>query len=216
MSRADLAVIGELARRHALWIVADEVYAGLAPEGRVPGLAASLPEQVVTAGSLSKTHAMPGWRAGWMVGPKALIGHAEALSIAMLYGLPGFVQEAALTAIGIAPEAESRMRDYCRERCKFVLAALAETPGLVCMPPDAGMFMLIDVRGTGLSGYDFMRDLYRARGVSVLDGGAFGKGTAGFIRLCFTTDERSLREGCARIRQFASSLKPGVSRGQIG
>jgi aspartate/methionine/tyrosine aminotransferase len=206
MSSADLAVIGELARRHALWIVVDEVYAGLAPEGRVPSIAASLPEQVVTAGSLSKTHAMPGWRAGWMVGPKALIGHAEALSIAMLYGLPGFVQEAALTAIGIAPEAESRMRDYCRERCKFVLTALAETPGLACMPPDAGMFMLIDVRGTGLSGYDFMRELYRSQGVSVLDGGAFGTGTAGFIRVCFTTDERSLREGCARIRRFASSL----------
>jgi aspartate/methionine/tyrosine aminotransferase len=206
MSAADLAAIGELARRHALWIVVDEVYAGLAPAGRVPSLAASLPEQVVTAGSLSKTHAMPGWRAGWMVGPKALIRHAEALAIAMLYGLPGFVQEAALTAIGIAPQAESRMRDYCRERCALVLAALAQVPGLVCMPPDAGMFMLIDVRGTGLSGYDFMLELYRSHGVSVLDGGAFGKGTAGFIRLCFATDERSLREGCARIRRFAASL----------
>ncbi|MGA2399651.1 MAG: pyridoxal phosphate-dependent aminotransferase [Steroidobacteraceae bacterium] len=207
MSHADLAVIGELARRHALWIVVDEVYAGLALEGRVPSLAASLPEQVVTAGSLSKTHAMPGWRAGWMVGPKALIGHAEALAMAMLYGLPGFVQEAALTAIGIAAEAESRMRDYCRERCKLVLTALAETPGLSCMPPDAGMFMLIDVRDTGLSGYDFMRELYRSQGVSVLDGGAFGRSTAGFIRLCFTTDERSLTEGCARIRRFALSLR---------
>jgi aspartate/methionine/tyrosine aminotransferase len=52
-----------------------------------------------------------------------------------------------------------------------------------------------------------MRELYRVQRVSVLDGGAFGKGTAGFIRLCFTTDERSLREGCARIRQFVSSLR---------
>jgi arginine:pyruvate transaminase len=207
LSAADLAVIGELAQRHALWIVVDEVYAGLAPGGRVPSLAASLPEQVVTAGSLSKTHAMPGWRAGWMVGPKTLIGHAEALAIAMLYGLPGFVQEAALTALGIAPAAEARMRDYCRERCGLVLAMLAQTPGLVCMPPDAGMFMLIDVRGTGLTGYDFMRELYRSHGVSVLDGGAFGKGTAGCIRLCFTTDERSLREGCARIERFALSLR---------
>jgi len=87
------------------------------------------------------------------------------------------------------------------------IAALAQAPGLVCMPPDAGMFMLVDVRGTGLSGYDFMQELYRSHGVSVLDGGAFGKGTAGFIRLCFTTDERSLREGCARIRRFATSLR---------
>lgn len=206
MSAGDLEVIADLARRHALWVVVDEVYAGLAPGGRVPSLAASLPDQVVTVGSLSKTHAMPGWRAGWMVGPKALVGHAEALAMAMLYGLPGFVQEAALTAIGIAPEAEKSMREYCRERCNLVLAALAGAPGLVCSPPDAGMFMLIDVRASGLSGYDFMRELYRLQRVSVLDGGAFGKGTAGFIRLCFTTDEHSLREGCARIRHFATGL----------
>jgi aspartate/methionine/tyrosine aminotransferase len=207
MSAADLAFIGDLARRQALWIVADEVYAGLAPGGRVPSLAATLSDQAVTVGSLSKTHAMPGWRAGWMVGPKALIGHAEALATAMLYGLPGFIQEAALTALGIAADAESRMREYCRERCTLVLELLTGTPGLVCVPPDAGMFMLVDVRGTGLSGYDFMSQLYRAHGVSVLDGGAFGKGTAGYIRLCFTTDERSLREGCGRIRRFAASLR---------
>ena len=96
------------------------------------------------------------------------------------------------------------MRDYCRERCAFVLASLAQAPGLLCVPPDAGMFMLIDVRGTGLSGYDFMRELYRLHGVSVLDGGAFGKGTAGFIRLCFTTDESR----CARdVRASGASLR---------
>src|SRR5580704_15809940 len=99
LSEHELTAIGELARRHSLWLVADEVYAGLAPGGRVPSLAAVLPEQVVTIGSLSKSHAMPGWRAGWMVGPKALIRHVESLAICMLYGLPGFIQEAALTAL---------------------------------------------------------------------------------------------------------------------
>ena len=67
MSAADLAAIGDLARRHSLWVVADEVYAGLAPGGRVPSLAAALPEQVVTISSLSKSR-MPcpaGAPAGW-------------------------------------------------------------------------------------------------------------------------------------------------------
>ncbi|HMK85037.1 MAG TPA: pyridoxal phosphate-dependent aminotransferase [Steroidobacteraceae bacterium] len=203
MSAAELAVIGELAERHSLWVVVDEVYAGLAPGGRVPSLAVKLPGQVITIGSLSKSHAMPGWRAGWMVGPKPLIVHAEALAICMLYGLPGFVQEAALTALGIASAAESRMREFCASRRDFVLAQLERVREIRCFVPEAGMFMLIDVRGSGLSGYDFMSELYDSEGVSVLDGGAFGKGTASCVRLCFATDEATLAEGCARIRRFA-------------
>jgi arginine:pyruvate transaminase len=200
---ADLAAIGELARRHALWVVADEVYAGLAPGGRVPSLAAVLPDQVITVSSLSKTHAMPGWRAGWLVGPQRLVAHAEALALCMLYGLPGFIQEAALTAVGVAAAAEKRMREFCASRRDVVMAGLAGIRGLRCHAPDAGMFMLIDVNGTGLSGYDFMCDLYRSEGVSVLDGGAFGKATAGFVRLCYATEEATLREACVRIRRFA-------------
>jgi arginine:pyruvate transaminase len=203
----DLAAIGELARRHALWVVVDEVYAGLAPGGKVPSLAATLPEQVVTIGSLSKSHAMPGWRAGWLVGPRTLVAYAEALAICMLYGLPGFVQEAALTALGVADEAERRMREFCSTRLQFVARELDGVPGLRCSMPDAGMFLLIDVRGTGLSGFEFMGELYRSERVSVLDGGAFGTGTEGFVRLCFATDEATLREGCARIRRFAASLR---------
>ncbi len=203
LSAGELAVIGGLARRHSLWVVADEVYAGLAAGGRVPSLAAELPEQVVTISSLSKTHAMPGWRAGWLVGPKSLVSHVEMLALAMLYGLPGFVQEAALTALRIAPSAEARMREFCANRRDIVLGELKGVSTIRCHAPDAGMFMLIDVRGCGMSGHDFMTGLFRSEGVSVLDGGAFGKGTADFVRLFFGTDEVSLREGCARVRRFA-------------
>jgi arginine:pyruvate transaminase len=203
LTSEELAVIGGLARRHELWVVADEVYAGLAAGGRVPSLAADLPEQAVTVSSLSKTHAMPGWRCGWLVGPKTLVAHAEALAIAMLYGLPGFIQEAALTAMQIAPSAEARMREFCANRRELVLTELRNVATIRCSAPDAGMFMLIDVRGCGMSGHDFMGELFRSEGVSVLDGGAFGEGTAGFVRLFFGTDESTLREGCRRIRRFA-------------
>ena len=206
LSDAELAMIGDLARRHALWVVADEVYAGLAPGGRVPSLAARLPEQVVTISSLSKSHAMPGWRAGWLVGPRQLVMHAEAMAQCMLFGLPGFVQEAAVTALSVAATAESRIREYCAVRREFLLAGLVGLRGVVCLVPDAGMFLLMDVRGTGLSGYDFMCELYRSERVSVLDGGAFGRETSGFVRVCFAADEELLRRAIVRIRRFVATL----------
>jgi arginine:pyruvate transaminase len=206
LSAADLAVIGDLARRHSLWVVADEVYAGLAPDGRVPSLAALLPEQVVTVNSLSKSHSMPGWRAGWLVGPPQLVLHAEAMAQCMLFGLPGFVQEAAVTALSVSAAAESLVREYCAVRRGLLLTGLEGVRGLECRIPDAGMFMLVDVRGTGLSGYEFMHALYRAERVSVLDGGAFGKETSGFVRVFFATDEARLREAIVRIRRFVDGL----------
>ncbi|HXA34929.1 MAG TPA: pyridoxal phosphate-dependent aminotransferase [Steroidobacteraceae bacterium] len=206
LSATELAVIANLARRHSLWLVADEVYAGLAPGGRVPSLAAALPEQVVTISSLSKSHSMPGWRAGWLVGPRQLVAHAEAMAQCMLFGLPGFIQEAAVTALRVSDAAESRVREYCAVRRDFFLAGLRGMRGLECFVPDAGMFLLVDVRGTGLTGYDFMCELYRTERVSVLDGGAFGQETAGFVRVCFATDEALLREALVRIGRFVETL----------
>jgi arginine:pyruvate transaminase len=69
------------------------------------------------------------------------------------------------------------------------------------------MFTLLDVRQTGLSGREFARELYRAERVSLMDGGAFGKETGGFVRLCFAADEAILREACLRIRRFVASIK---------
>jgi arginine:pyruvate transaminase len=205
LSPAELAAIGELARRHSLWVVSDEVYAGLAPGGRVPSLAAEMPDRVVTIGSLSKSHSMPGWRSGWLVGPPQLVIHAEAMAQCMLFGLPGFIQEAAVTALGVADAAEARIREYCAARRDFLLAGLRDIHGIECFVPDAGMFLLVDVRGTGLSGYDFMCELYRTERVSVLDGGAFGRETGGFVRVCFAAEEPLLRQAIARIRRFVES-----------
>lgn len=214
LNEAELASIADLARRHDLWLIADEVYAGLAPGGRVPSLAATLPEQVVTLGSLSKSHAMTGWRAGWLVGPRELTRHAEHLAMAMLFGLPGFIQEAAVTALGLSAQAESRIRDYCTVRQERFAHGIRELPGLRPIAPEAGMFMLIDVSATGLSGAEFARALYAAQRVSVMDGAAFGNSAAGCVRVCFAADEATLDEACARLRRFCAEDLPRLARRQ--
>jgi aspartate/methionine/tyrosine aminotransferase len=211
LSESELAAIGDIARRHDLWIVSDEVYAGLAPGGKVPSLGPKMPERVVTIGSLSKSHSMPGFRAGWLIGPRELVAHAESLSMCMLFGLPGFIQEAALTALSIAPEVERRLREYCDVRRDRFMAGLKGVPNIQAFAPQAGMFLLLDVSDTGLSGYQFMRALYERRKVSVLDGAAFGKHTAHFVRVCFATEEATIDAACARIRQFCEQDLPQLS-----
>jgi arginine:pyruvate transaminase len=212
LSEAELAAIGQLAREHDLWIVSDEVYAGLAPGGKIPSLAATLPDRVVTLGSLSKSHSMPGFRAGWLIGPSELAAHVESLSMCMLFGLPGFIQEAALTALAIAPEVERRIRDFCDVRRERFVAGLQGVPNISAFVPQAGMFLLLDVSGTGLSGYEFMRALYERRKVSVLDGAAFGRQTAHYVRICFATEEATIDAACRRIREFCELDLPDLRR----
>src|SRR5581483_6025892 len=204
LSESELEAIGSIARRHDLWLISDEVYAGLAPGGKVPSLAARLPERVVTLGSLSKSHSMPGFRAGWLVGPRELTANAEALSMCMLFGLPGFIQEAALTALSIAAETERQLREFCDRRRERFMAGLKGIPNIRVFAPQAGMFLLLDVSETGLSGYQFMRALYERRKVSVLDGAAFGQLTAHFVRICFATEEATIDAACERIRLFCT------------
>ena len=206
LSEEDLAGIADVAREHDLWVIADEVYAGLAPGGSVPSLARKLPERVVTIGSLSKTHAMCGWRLGWMVGPRELIDHTENLVLCMLYGLPGFIQEAAVTALGMAGEAEQRAREYCDRRAALMHEHMQGIPGVSALMPEAGMFMLLDVRGTGLQGRSFAEGLFQEQRVSVIPGDAFGTQTLGFVRVGFATEEALIVEACRRMRLYCEAL----------
>ena len=206
LTAAEVEAIAALAERHALWVVTDEVYSGTVEGGRPPSLGARLPEQVLTVSSLSKTHAMTGWRCGWIVGPKPIVHYAERLTECMTYGLPGFIQEAALVALGMRAEAEAKVRAFCRARRDAFFQALEGLEAARPLLPDAGMFMLLDVRASGLPAAEFVRELYEAERVSVLDGAAFGRETEDFVRVCFATDERSLAEAAKRIRRFATRL----------
>lgn len=206
--RAALERIAELAKWHDLWVVSDEVYAALtfAAEhvsiGGLPGMA----ERTVTINSLSKSHAMTGWRMGWMVAPTPLVNHLHSLSMAMLYGLPTFLQRGAIVALEQdLPEVET-MRATYRRRRDMVMTRLNKIAGLRCLAPDAGMFMMLDVRGTGLSSGEFSNHLYDATGVAVLDATAFGPSAAGHVRMSFVADDASLEEACRRIAEFARGL----------
>jgi len=209
MPREDLERIAELARKHDLWIVSDEVYADLTFEREHVSIASleGMAERTVTLGSLSKSHAMPGWRVGWVIGPKTLVDHLGRLALCMLYGLPGFIQEAALTALENRAQIVADMREIYRRRRDVVFKRLRDVPGLHCLLPEAGMFMMVDVTGTGLDAYEFSWQLFCAQGVSLLDASAFGETANGYVRLGFVVDETRLAQACDRIAAFVAGLR---------
>lgn len=135
-----------------------------------------------------------------------MINHLENLLLCMIYGLPGFIQAAALKALELDEALVSDARAVYRRRRDLVVNALSAISELDCRVPQAGMFMLVDVRRTGLSGREFAWQLYRQTGVSVLDAQAFGPSAEGFVRVSFTVADDTLREACQRIAGFVEGL----------
>jgi arginine:pyruvate transaminase len=208
MTRAELEAVAEICRAHDLWLVCDEVYAELTFEVEHVGVLSltEIADRVVSVSSLSKSHSMTGWRAGWAIGPVELAEHLEYLSLCMLYGSPGFIQDAARFALE-TPLAEVRaLHELYRSRAEAIIDELSKLGPLRPRMPEGGMFLLLDVRATGLSGDAFARLLLEEEDVSVLPAEGFGPSAAGHVRICVTTDEERLREACRRIARCADRL----------
>lgn len=205
---AEMAAIGELCRAHDLWLLSDEVYEDLAFARPHTG-AWSLPEldgRTVVVSSLSKSHAMAGFRLGWIAGPPELSRHLFDLLLAMLYGGPPFVQDGALAAFAEDLPEAAALREAYRARAALMAGLLAAAPNCRAIAPEGGMFVLLDVRGTGLSAPDFARGLLEEEHVAVLPCDGFGASAAGHLRIALTAPEARLAEAGARILRFARAL----------
>lgn len=208
LPRSTWQALAELCIGHDLWLISDEVYSELLFDGEhlSPGSLPGMAERTATLNSLSKSHAMTGWRIGWVVAPPALAAHLENLALCMLYGLPDFVQDAAVVALDNHLPELAVMREAYRQRRDLVCTVLADCPGVRALKPDGGMFVMLDIRATGLSAQAFADRLLDRHGVSVLAGEAFGPSAAGHIRLGLVVDTGQLREACQRIARCAHEL----------
>ena len=210
LSEAEIRMIADIALERDLWVISDEVYGESAFDAphlsitALPGMA----ERTVTIASLSKSHAMTGWRIGWMIAPETMIGHVANLALCTVFGLPGFVQEGGVAALGTDEgwQASRELSAEVRARRDQMIAGLTDVPMIEPLSPEGGMFVCVDVRGTGLSAPDFAEELFEAEGVAVLDATAFGPSTAGFVRLFYGLKEDVIAEAISRISRFVSTL----------
>ena len=208
-TEAEIKAISALAVKHDLWIVSDEVYATLIHAGGhfySPFFDKALEERVIVCSSISKSHALPGFRSGWIAASAAYCEKVIPVSETLLFGSPQFLQDA--TAFALENEfAETKlMQELYVSRAKALIEGLGGSNRVSARMPEGGMFVMVDVRKTGLSGEDFAFKLLREKDVVTMPGESFGAGGAGHLRVALSVDEAEVREAAKRIAELAAAI----------
>lgn len=195
--------------KHDLWLLSDEVY-DTQTHGKPhisPRALPDMAERTLVIGSLSKSHVMTGFRIGWLIGPTDLIEAIIGLTNATTYGVSGFIQDAATIALTKGDRAESETAALYTRRRNLAVSVLEGSNSIKVSPPDGAMYVMLDIRSTGLSGKDFAHSLLDTHHIAVMPGESFGQAAAGHIRIALTVDDVKLAEALKTIDRFAQTLK---------
>jgi hypothetical protein len=201
----------DFARRHGLWLLADEVYDRLYYAGAelgepVPSILrmATRDDAVMVVHSFSKTYCMTGWRVGWLVARRDLAEKATELNEFIISHAPTFAQKAAETALAEGEDELRRMLERLRQNRDLCLDALRGLPGVTVPKPDGAFYLFPRVEGLTDS-FAFCRQLLEETRVGLAPGVAFGAGGEGSFRICYAAERSILEPAMERLTKFLRS-----------
>ncbi len=204
---ADQDRLLDFARRHELWLLADEVYERLyyhpKPGTPAPSVLkkATRQDAVIVAQSFSKTYCMTGWRVGWLVARPDLAAKAAQLNEFIISHAPSFSQRAAETALVWGEIEIKKMLARYKENRDYCLAMLKEAPGVTVPEPEGAFYLFPRIEGMTDS-FDFCRRLLEETSVGLAPGVAFGAGGEGSIRICYAAEREILKPAMERLVGF--------------
>ena len=202
--------LAELAKKHDLTVVADEIYGHLVFDGKRAESILTRPgmrERTAVVNGFSKRYAMTGWRVGWTLAPAQLVRVMTQMTENIVACAPLPSQYAAIEALSDRTD-ESYIRREFEKRRNCLLEELSSIPEIVSTGIPATFYAFLDVSRTGMTGEEFAMSLLKSKQVAVIHGSAYG-GPAyrNFIRIAFTMDCAELRKAFARIREFLVERK---------
>lgn len=203
-----LAAIARACIANDLWLISDEVYDTQVWEGHhvSPRSLPGMEERTLVVGSMSKSHAMTGSRVGWICGPAEAISRIINLATHTTYGVAGFIQDAADFALNQGDAVEQEVAAPFRRRRALTMQALAGQNVVRAVPAQGAMYVMLDLRATGLSGEDFANALLDAEHIAVMPGESFGAAAAGHVRVAMTIADDQYLDALNRLIRFASGL----------
>jgi aspartate aminotransferase len=203
LTRADCEAIAEIAQRHDLTVLSDEVYWAIRYDGQphasvldVDGMA----DRTILLDGWSKTFAMTGWRLGFGVFPPALVEPITRLVINSVSCTSAFSQDAALAALTGPWEPVDQMVAEFRRRRDVIVAGLNDIPGVTCVEPQGAFYAFPNITGTGLTSAALQAQLLQDAGVAALAGTAFGPFGEGFLRFSYANSVENIRTALDAIR----------------
>jgi aspartate/methionine/tyrosine aminotransferase len=209
-TRDELQAAMEFARRHDLAVISDEIYEALVYDGKHHVSPAALSDDArsrsVLVNSLSKTYAMTGWRVGYCAAPTDVIRAMLLLYQQSSRGPATFVQDAAATALRTDATWSRQLSAEYQARRDRTVAALRGIPGVAPLVPEGGLFVMLDVRGLGMSSDEVRRQLLHDAGVVLIHGAAYGPGGEGTLRVSFAAGGDTLDRALERLRDGLTRL----------
>lgn len=209
LGATELDAICALAEKHDLWVISDEVYGDLTHNEAVFTSALTNPayeDRVITTASISKSHAAPGFRSGWLCGPTEFCARALPLAETMLFGSQPFIADMTAEAVASPPSLARAMAARMANRATIIHRELDGVAGMRVHKPEAGMFALIDIRALSADSQGFALDLLAQTGVAVMPGASFGAALEGWLRLALNASDADTLEACHRISRFAARV----------
>lgn len=210
LSQEMLAGIAEIAKKHDMVVIADEVYKCLIYDKQPWNSIAHIEgmrERTILVNSLSKEFCMTGYRIGYVLGPSEIITAMTKLqeNVAACAPLPS--QYAAIEALGSTEDYSKDMVRIFTERKECIVDGISAIEGLTCREPDATFYLMVDISSTGMNSVDFAIALLKAQHVAVVPGITYGKCCDHYVRIAFTRELDYIREGVKRIDAFMKGLK---------
>lgn len=202
MDEAEIAAVVDLAKKHDLIVITDEMYEKIIYDDHVHTSIAGLPgmwERTLTFNGLSKAYAMTGWRVGYVAGPKVFIDEIAKVHSHSVTHATSFAQAGAVAALTGPQEFIDGMVTAWDRRRKAISDGLSSIKGIHCPTAEGAFYAFADIRGTGLDSVSFSDRALQDAFVAVVPGVAFGDAGEGHVRLSFATGDDLLEKAVQRL-----------------